>query len=58
VVRAAVFTVALLFIVALGVLTVRDIRMHGVTPVDVLAIVVLVLFTTGIVGALLHPPRQ
>lgn len=56
--RAAVFMVALLFIVALGVLTVRDIRVHGATPVDVLAIVILVLFTTGIIGALLHPPRQ
>ena len=56
--RLAVFTVALLFIVALGVLTVRDVRMHGATPVDVLAIIVLVLFTTGIVGALLHPPRR
>ena len=39
--RLAVFTVALLFIVALAVLTARDIRMHGTTPVDVLAIVVL-----------------
>ena len=56
--RTAVFTVALLFIVALGVLTVRDIRAHGATPVAVLAIVILVLFTTGIVGALLHPPRR
>jgi hypothetical protein len=56
--RLAVFTVALLFIVALGVLTVSDIRVHGATPVDVLAIIVLVLFTTGIVGALLHPPRR
>ena len=56
--RIAVFTVALLFIVALGVLTVRDIRMHGATPLDVLAVVVVVLFTTGIVGALLHPPRR
>jgi hypothetical protein len=58
VVRLAVFTVALLFIVALGVLTVRDIRVHGATPVDVLAVVVLVVFTTGIVGAMLHPPRR
>jgi hypothetical protein len=57
-VRLAVFTVALLFVVALTVLTVRDIRMHGATPVDVLAVVVLVLFTTGVVGALLHPPRR
>lgn len=57
-IRLAVFTVALLFTGALGVLTVRDIRMNGVTPVDGLAIIVVVLFTTGIVGALLHPPRQ
>jgi hypothetical protein len=57
-VRLAVFTVALLFIAALAVLTVRDIRMHGATPVGVAAIVILVLFTTGIVGALLHPPRR
>lgn len=56
--RLAVFTVALLFIAALGVLTVRDIRVHGATPVDVLAVIVLALFTTGIVGALLHPPRR
>jgi hypothetical protein len=56
--RSAVFTVALLFIVALAVLTVRDIRMHGATAVDVLAIAILVVFTIGIVGALLHPPRR
>jgi heme A synthase len=56
--RLAVFTVALLFIAALAVLTVRDIRVHGATPADVLAVVVLVLFTTGIVGAMFHPPRR
>jgi hypothetical protein len=56
--RAAVFTVALLFIAALAVLTVRDIRVHGATPVGVAAIVILVLVTSGIVGALLHPPRR
>jgi hypothetical protein len=58
VVRPAVFTVALLFIVALGVLTVRDIRVHGATPVDVIAIVLLGVFTIGVVGAMLHPPRR
>jgi hypothetical protein len=56
--RQAVITVALLFIAVFAVLTVRDIQTHGVTPVDILAIIVLVLFTTGIVGALLHPPRR
>ncbi|MFZ0380384.1 MAG: hypothetical protein WAL38_21330 [Solirubrobacteraceae bacterium] len=56
--RFVILIVVVLFIAVLGVLTVRDIQVHGATPVDVLAIVVLVLFTTGIVGALLHPPRQ
>lgn len=56
--RFVILIVVVLFIVVLGVLTVRDIQVHGATPVAVLAIVVLVLFTTGIVGALLHPPRQ
>ncbi|HEY4826985.1 MAG TPA: hypothetical protein VIH85_09455 [Solirubrobacteraceae bacterium] len=56
--RIPVLIVALLFIATFGVLTVRDIETHGATPVGVLAIIVLVLFTTGIVGALLHPPRK
>jgi hypothetical protein len=56
--RFVILIVVVLFILALGVLTVRDIEVHGATPVDVLAIIVLILFTTGIVGALLHPPRQ
>ena len=47
-----VFTIALLFIAALGVLTVLDIADHGVTALGVLAILVLVLFMIGIVGAL------
>jgi hypothetical protein len=57
-VRPAVFTAALLFIVAFGVLTVRDIRVHGATPVDIIAIAVLGVFTIGVVGAFLHPPRR
>ena len=57
-IRVAVFIVALLFTVALAVQTVREIRIDGITPIDGLAIIVVVLFTTGIVGALLHPPRQ
>jgi hypothetical protein len=56
--RFVILIVAVMFIFALGVLTVQDIRMYGATPLDVVAIIVLVLFTTGIVGALLHPPRQ
>lgn len=56
--RVAVFTVALLFIAGLGFLTGRDFAHHGVTLAGVLAALVLVLFIVGIVGALLHPPRE
>ncbi len=56
--RLAVLTISLLFIAALAVLTVRDIQAHGLTPVGVLAVIVVVLFTTGILGALLNPPRD
>jgi hypothetical protein len=57
-VRAAVLTVALLFIAALGVLTAIDIARYGVTALSVLAIMVLVLFMIGIVGALREPPHE
>jgi len=33
-----------------------DISRYGLTGLDVAAIVILVLFSTGIVGALLHRP--
>jgi len=56
--RLAVLTIALLFVAALATLTVRDIHTHGLTAVSVLAIVIVVLFTIGIIGALLHPPRR
>jgi hypothetical protein len=56
--RLLVLTIALLFIGALGALTVRDIHMHGLTPVAVLAILIVVVFTIGAIGALLHPPRR
>jgi hypothetical protein len=55
-VRTVILIVALVFIALLGALTVRDIVHYGVTPVDVLAVLVLTLFCTGIVGALRHRP--
>lgn len=54
--RIVILIVALVFIGLLAALTVRDIVQYGVTPVSVLAVVVLALFCTGIVGALLHRP--
>ena len=50
--------VALLFIGALGVLTVLDVVHYGLTAVDVVALGVLLLFLTGTVGALLERPKE
>ena len=43
---------------AVGVLTVLDFVHYGVTVLDILAILVLVLFMVGIVGALRQPPSE
>jgi hypothetical protein len=56
--RTAVLLIALAFIALLGALTAIDISRHGVTLVGALAILILVLFITGIVGALTHPPNE
>jgi hypothetical protein len=56
--RQLLLIVALLFIGMLVALTVADIANNGLNALDVVAALVLVLFTTGIVGALLHPPPQ
>jgi hypothetical protein len=57
-VRQLILIVALLFIGAFAVLTVSDIVNNGFNPLDVVAVLILGLFTTGIVGALLHPPPR
>ncbi len=54
-VRLVVLTIALMFIAALGVLTALDIARYGVTALAILAILVLVLFMIGIVGAFESP---
>ncbi|MBV9003329.1 MAG: hypothetical protein JOZ98_04495 [Solirubrobacterales bacterium] len=56
--RVAVLTIVLLFITGLGVLTGLDLARNGVTVVGILAILILVLFLVGIVGALRQPPRE
>jgi hypothetical protein len=56
--RTAVLLIALAFIALLGVLTAIDISHHGITVISALAILVLVLFITGIVGALAQRPRE
>lgn len=56
--RVVVLTIALSFIGFLGFLTVLDFIHNGVSAVGVLAVGILVLFLTGIVGALRHPPKE
>ncbi len=56
--RIIVLTIAVLFIGVLGALTVADIAHNGLTALDVFAILILVLFTVGIVGALRNPPPE
>ncbi|HEY3727073.1 MAG TPA: hypothetical protein VGL51_07860 [Solirubrobacteraceae bacterium] len=54
--RSAILILALAFIAALATLTALDIAHYGVTALDVLAILILALFCTGIIGALRNPP--
>jgi hypothetical protein len=56
--RTLLLVVVLAFIGGVGLLTAVDIHHHGVTWLDVLAILILVLFAFGIVGALLQSPRR
>lgn len=54
--RYLILIVALLFIGALAALTVSDIVNNGFNALDVVALLVLGLFTTGVLGALRHLP--
>jgi len=56
--RAAVLLVALAFTGLLAFLTVAAAVEHGPDPLTVLALLVIALFTVGIVGALRHPPDE
>ena len=56
--RGVVLAIVLVFIAGLAVLTGIDIANYGVTALSVLAILVLLLFMIGIVGALREPPRE
>jgi hypothetical protein len=57
--RTVLLVVVLVFIAGFGALTVIDISRYGLTGLDIVAILILVLFSTGIVGALRQrPPDQ
>jgi hypothetical protein len=56
--RVVVLSITIVFIAGLATLTVTDFVNNGVTVVGVLAVLILVLFAVGIVGALRHPPPE
>jgi hypothetical protein len=56
--RAIVFTIALVFTLLLGYLTVLDFVRHGVTALGVFGVLIVVFFGIGFVGAVRHPPHQ
>lgn len=56
--RSVVLGLALLFTVALGALTLWVALRQGIDILVLVSLVVLGLFTFGIVGALLHPPDE
>ena len=56
--RIVVLGVALVFTAALAFLTALDIRNDGFNVLDVPALLVVILFATGVIGALLNPPRR
>jgi hypothetical protein len=56
--RQVILLVALLFILGLAGLTIDVALKRGVDVLVALSLLVLAMFTFGIVGALLHPPEE
>ena len=56
--RQLVLLIVLLFIGLLVYLTASEIKSHGLNVGGVVAIVVIVLLSIGIVGSLLRNPRE
>jgi hypothetical protein len=57
--RYVLLVLVVAFTSLIGVLTALDIvHQHTISWLDVLSILIVVLFATGIIGALLHKSRQ
>lgn len=56
--RQLVLLIALLFIALLIYLTASEVKTNGLNVGGIVAIVVIVLFSIGIVGSLLRNPRE
>jgi hypothetical protein len=57
-VRIFVFTIAFVFIAAIGVGTVLDIQRNGVTVISVIAVLLFAVIMIGVVGAVGSGRRQ
>jgi len=55
--RLVVQLVVMLFIVGFAGLTIASISEQGLTAAGVLSILILVLLSVGIIGAMRNPPR-
>jgi hypothetical protein len=55
--RLVVFAAALTFVVGFAFLTIEAIAQQGLSVAGALALLLIVILTVGIVGALRHPPR-
>jgi hypothetical protein len=56
--RILLLVVTVVFTALIGTLTVLDMVDHGVTWLDVLALLVVLLFATGIIGSLWEMGRH
>ena len=54
--RRTILVVTVLFIAGLFAMTVYDISLNGVTPIDVVSLLIIGFFGVAIVGALRVPP--
>ena len=56
--RYLVFAGALVFIGGFAVLTAFYLSNNGITVVGVVGLIVLIIIGVGVIGAILHPPRE
>ena len=56
--RGAVLAIALVFIALLAYLTIADFVHYGTTAIGVLGVMIVLLLSIGIIGALRHPPER
>jgi hypothetical protein len=56
--RRTLLVVTIVFIVGLLAMTVYDVSLNGVTPIDVVSVLIIGFFAVAIVGALRVPPSD